>query len=410
MGTTLQGKILIMKILEIVKRSSFFSILFFFSAYQVTHAEVDLTDIEVQSVNSHHKERSVLLMEWFDRTRIGGFGSFGYVDVGQTSKTVSDTGHFPHQVSLHVEAEIWEDILLFAETSLTTQGTLGLVHLYEEFYLKYKNVLKSWGEDVLHIKIGRFDTPFGEEYLIQDPPDNPMINMSVPFPWGSDEGIEFYGIIKEKINWFLAIQDGSSSHTSDDHPAKSVALKISGDITKNWYLSASYLNVGKVIIPEFWLGSARVSATGTNTTTNHVKPHLYQIDTKIQWGPKLKLWANLGLTKISNLTTPSNSLTMHMYLIQPVLKLTNQLFVAGRYSGVELHGGKTYNLGQLHHGTLLGPLEHLRYAGIGLGYKLNPNNTLKIELGQSYYGFQTTANPVDIKDPHFIGFEATAKF
>ena len=81
--------------------------------------------------------------------------------------------------------------------------------------MHFYNVLKKWGHGLLGIKAGRIDIPFGEEYLWQDAPDNPLISNTAAYPWLWDEGILFYGNLG-RVGWVAAITDGHFVRSKED--------------------------------------------------------------------------------------------------------------------------------------------------------------------------------------------------
>ena len=67
---------------------------------------------------------------------------------------------------------------------------------------------------MLNVRAGRIDVPFGEEYLMRDAIDNPLISHSLPDIWGVDEGIELYGAAG-KFSYVVAVQNGGIPATRD---------------------------------------------------------------------------------------------------------------------------------------------------------------------------------------------------
>src|SRR5262249_8445580 len=141
---------------------------------------------------------------------IGGEGGVGYFDTGRE-------GMFPNsefrvdEAKLFVEAPLWNDIYFFSEINLAESmwGDLNL-HL-GELYVDFENVSKLWNRDRwVNLRVGRFDIPFGEEYLTRDAIDNVLISHSLADFWGVDEGVEAYGALS-KFSYVVAVQNGGAS-------------------------------------------------------------------------------------------------------------------------------------------------------------------------------------------------------
>jgi hypothetical protein len=64
--------------------------------------------------------------------------------------------------------------------------------------------------------------PFGEEYLVRNAIDNPLITHSIADFWAVTPGLELYGNLG-KFSYVAAIQNGGESNGGD----KSVAGRIS---------------------------------------------------------------------------------------------------------------------------------------------------------------------------------------
>jgi hypothetical protein len=127
---------------------------------------------------------------------------------------------------------VWGDVYFFTELNLATRESGDLDLRVGELYLDFEDVSKLWGHDrQLNVRAGRFDIPFGEEYLARDAIDNPLISHSLVDLWGVDEGIEL------TVRWEnsatsprckMAVFPGTRDFNAD----KSVVGRLSYDPTR----------------------------------------------------------------------------------------------------------------------------------------------------------------------------------
>src|SRR6185503_10565035 len=109
-------------------------------------------------------------------------------------------------------AEIWNHVYFFSELNIVTREDDDFRLQAGEVYVDFENLSRWWNRDgQLNLRAGRFDIPFGEEYLTRDAIDNPLISHSITDLWGVDEGLELYGEIAG-VQYVAALQNGG-------HPA-----------------------------------------------------------------------------------------------------------------------------------------------------------------------------------------------
>src|SRR5204862_1142451 len=112
-------------------------------------------------------------------------------------------------------APIWENVYFFTELNLMTREANDLSLQLGELYVDFENISRLWDRDrMLNLRVGRMDTPFGEEYQTRDAIDNPLISHSLSDLWGVDEGIELYGSVN-KVSYAVAVQNGGVSGVRD---------------------------------------------------------------------------------------------------------------------------------------------------------------------------------------------------
>jgi hypothetical protein len=129
----------------------------------------------------------------FGRVHLSGEGGLAFFHSGEK-------GPYPNsefrvdEAKLFVEAPIFKDIYFFTELNITLREDPGVFVQVGELYLDFENLSRFWNHDrQLNLRVGRFDIPFGEEYLTRDAIDNPLISHSLSDMCGIDDGLEIYG-------------------------------------------------------------------------------------------------------------------------------------------------------------------------------------------------------------------------
>ncbi len=369
---------------------------------QIQADTVDLSENESQPFGAV-ADQHVLARPWFQNIDLSGFGAFWYADSGNDGSK-PDPAFVVKETTLFVNAESWENIGFFAELQLTqlygsardNESQVKAVELYADF----RNVLKHVGDDLLNLKVGRFDIPFGEEYLWQDAKDNPMISPTAAYPWFWDEGVMAYGTYK-RLGWITAVMNGENRSSSDKSPSKSYSIKLYGKPTLNTYFSFSYLNSGETGLSAIWLANSTIQAVGTGfarpTSSLGVSPSstvdstLYQLDSKIDLTSAFGLELSYGMAKIDDIEPFDRDLSW--YSVQPKYQFSPNLWLVARYSTIKTddnNEGYNFSAGFLSDGSFAnGPYgfdaNRFTREAIALGWRANTNLILKVEVGSDEY-------------------------
>src|SRR6185295_8456293 len=113
-----------------------------------------------------------------------------------------------------------------------------------ELYVEFERLGTPWGlPDSLNLRVGSINTPFGEEYLVRGPVENPLISHSLSDIWGPDEGLEIYGTLGA-WQYVVAVQNGGISQLRDFNSDKAIAARVSWDPRPWLHLSASAMRTG----------------------------------------------------------------------------------------------------------------------------------------------------------------------
>lgn len=372
-------------------------------------------DTQVTAIRS---DRHVLSNPWWQNFDISGFGAVGFYDTGEDG-TRPHGGFEIKEASLFIHADVWEDMELFFEVQTNRLGKDDqLFTRTGEIYLHFRDVIESDSIQV-GIKTGRIDIPFGEEYLWQDAIDNRLVTNSASYVYGWDEGVLVYGRYKE-ISFVASITDGTDERSSEDHDDKALNLKVYGNPTDDFYLSASAMHNGVAAksAVEFGgshfqpVGDSHVSSLGISSSSE-VSGNLYQIDATYQFSENVSLSAHIGLAHQEDDDT-SFDRDFRWFGVEPYVRLNNRWYLSARYSEIGTYDdeegyhfdGKTFANGNGNFGY---DTERFRRVGLAVGYEPNPRVRLKMELGKDWFDLIDASTIAEKDDRDFLGIEVAVR-
>lgn len=273
----------------------------------------------------------------FGNVHIGGEGGVAFFHSDKR-------GLFPNsefrvdEAKLFVEAPVGGDVYFFGELNLATRENDDLGLKLGELYLDFEDVSKLWGQTrQLNLRAGRFDIPFGEEYMFRDAIDNPLISHSLTDFWGVDEGVEFYGAFG-KFSYAVAVQNGGIDSGRDFNPDKAVIARVSFDPTRWLHLSVSGMRTGDLDVEndhlsEMWFGNGWFRSIGSTNTTAF-KANLVEGDIVIRLS-RGQVRAFGGYVNYDdNDPSASNCRDMFFYSFEGVAELTRKFYVGARFSQI----------------------------------------------------------------------------
>ncbi|ATC62786.1 hypothetical protein CMV30_01720 [Nibricoccus aquaticus] len=298
-------------------------------------------------------------------------------------------GQFPNaefrvdEAKLFLEAPVWTDTYFLAEIDLTLreQDTIAL----GEVYMDFERAGRAFGLGrELNVRVGRINLPFGEEYLVRDAINNPLISHSLADVWGVDEGVALYGE-KGKWSYVLAVQNGGRALARDFDKDKSVTARVSYDPLAWLHVSASALRTGDLSvagdgISEVWFADGVFVPIGGPTTTVF-SGKLYELNATGRWKSG-HLNVALGRGEYSDDDRAAdNSRRMSYGSVELMQTFVDGFFGAARYSWIDAKKGYPLS-GHGDRGRYLfsGALtDELRRLGLGVGYRFGEPLVIKAE-------------------------------
>jgi len=304
-------------------------------------------------------------------------------------------GKFPNaesrvdEAKLFLDAPIWDDVYFFAELNLTRRESPSENVKVGELYLDFENVSRLWNQDrMLNVRVGRFDTPFGEEYLVRDAIDNPLIAHSLSDLWAVDEGIGFYGRIG-KVDYAVAVQNGGDDTLHDFDADKAVAGRV-GCEPKEWLrVSASAMRTGDLnqdddFVSAMWIGNGFFRALGDPATTETFHAELFEGDVQLRF-PRGHFKAAGGYAHFDDDDSAAdNERDIYFYYVEGLYEFTRRFYGAARFSQMLVQDGyPLVGLGDFGKYFFQEQTENLWLLTVGGGYRWSRDLILKAE-----YNFQ----------------------
>jgi hypothetical protein len=359
-------------------------------------------DVELESSASAFQDRIVLSGE-------AGLAFF------HTDKQ----GAFPNsefridEARLFLDVELMQDTYLFSEILIAERERDDVDLRIGEFYADFEELpWLSRGDHIANLRVGRFDIPFGEEYLTRDAIDNPLISHSLTDFWGIDEGLEFYGRHRD-FDYVIAVQNGSNPATFDGDADKSVTGRFGYTPLRDLRLSLSAMRTGDLNVEddtfsELWFGSGFFRSIGDPETTTSFDVNLVQGDVRydLEQGHVSAFGGYLEYRDDD--TAADNKRDAWYYALEGVHDVTRSLYGAARFSQIRSSDGMPI-VGQAPFGTLFSGdlVEDIWRLSLGLGYRWSPKLVLKTE-----YSLERgdRASGEKVKDRDFFGIELALGF
>lgn len=343
---------------------------------------VDLSD------NPHPNMREALgtgrqgVGDWIERFDLSGLLAARYLHTGRGG-AAPDGAFQVNQANLFARAAIKDVGEVFLELRLEyfpddDQNGVGI----GEAYLQLRDLWR-FGDTRLGVKVGRFDLPFGEWYLLEDPDKNRMIGFPAVIPYRWDEGVQGY-LNGDGWGANLSISDGSYSRNSAEGVAPAICAKWHTQATPTLYFSASTLyNNGAAQSPLCLGGSVITPVAGSPSTK--VRSSFGSLDARWEPHPQWHIQASVGGGHIDD---DDNSFDRELFwwMLEPSYSLSSEWRLTARWSGVgTFDGNQGYQFESRPYGNGVASfgfdIHNLQRLAGGVTRIFNPNLLGKVELG-----------------------------
>ena len=353
-----------------------------------------------------------------ERFHISGEAGGAFFDTGSEGAFPNDEFRVD-EAKLFVEAAILDDVYFFSEVNVLTREEPDEQFDLGELYVQFENISKLWHrEEMLNARVGRFDIPFGEEYLSRDAIDDPLISHSLSDLWGVDEGIELYGSYKT-FQYVFAVQNGGEPILHDYTSDKSVAGRLTYRPNGKIHFSLSSMRTGDIDARRdryaaLWFGNSDLHSLGLVVTTKIFNVNLIQADGDAKW-QKTRFHAGVGRLRYNDDNTADNDRrTAHYYQVEGAQDILNyrenSLYAALRFSrittddGFPIAGNGTLEKSAYYTDRLTDRIWRLSF---GIGYRIGRHVLFKTEYNIEH-GTQSDGSKRDKEN--FFGAEAAFRF
>ena len=114
--------------------------------------------------------------------RLSGEVSIGYFD-GQKNSWAPTSEFRVDDARIFVEASVWKNVFLYGALEITTREANDEYFHVGELYVDVEDLWRGGRNHSLSLRAGRMNLPFGEEYLVRNAIDNPLISHSLADIW-----------------------------------------------------------------------------------------------------------------------------------------------------------------------------------------------------------------------------------
>lgn len=353
-------------------------------ALQEQNQKLDQRVRDLEANASPASERNVPVSSLFtgDNVILSGVGSLVFF-------ASEEKGRFPEdefrvdEARLFLDVKLPKNLFAFIEVNLFEPDRADSEVTIGELFLEAEDVLRRFDlDDWATVRIGRFDIPFGEEYLNRDSIDNPLITHSVSDIWGVDEGIEIFGS-PGQWDYALAVQNGGHPSSKEGNSDKAVIGRLGFEPNEHLRVSASAMRTGKLdvekdVFSEVWFGRGFLVPVGDPEQTETFEGELYEVDVILR-REQGYLALTGGRVDVSD-HGGDVSTDATYYSVEAVHDLAGDLYGAIRYSGMESDDGFAV-VGHAPFSNLFSPdrTESLWRLSAGIGYRISDQAVAKVE-------------------------------
>jgi outer membrane murein-binding lipoprotein Lpp len=387
------------------------------STAEVTKAKEEVA--KIKEASSAAGASKVDLSNALSKLKMKGRLVTGYLDSGKAGSYQSGSFEVPDaKLQFSFQPDDINTIVMRFNLNNAALQTPNFDYLYlqsKDFLPGLKNTPFS-----LSSRLGRFKLGFGEETLSDNAVEGVLPSNSVAKTGATDEGLELAGKIDlakmgleklKPLGWVLSVSDGNSIVGSDSSRAKAFMGKLYYTPIEPLYLSASYYDSGALKTSSAEMSIASLVAVPTGAT--NWERHIWELNARYDFGKgkkpldppafsDSKAIVRFSYGAFSDITSSSTApeRTGNFGFAEGTYNLTKKIYVAGRYSIVNLDGDATATLN-----TIANTNRYDRYS-LGLGYRWSENTILK--LG---YDINKEAGPnIDDANNNLLSAVVTTQF
>ena len=386
------------------------------SAQDVPTGGVDLGEDQHSSLREAFAGVERTFDSWFERFELRGFVAARAFDTARGGSR-PDGAIGVQAGTLFVDAEVrdvgralFEIRYDYFEEAGNNEVSLG------EAYLQLDDITGTGGPNGLNLRIGRFDLPFAEWYLLEDPNRNRMIGFPAMIPYRWDEGVLAFA---DYGGWGFAaaLTDGTYSRNSQVGVAPAATLRMHTRPCDALYVSASGIYVHEADAAAICTGGSLLTPVGGGVAgtspSAEVRVVLAAVDAKWQPSDRFHLQVEAGTGHIDDFVSAFDR-TFYWWTFEPSVRLAPQWQATFRWSAVGtfdaeegyLFESRPYGNGAASFGFDQRSLQ--RFAA-GLSCELTADLVAKVEVGFDRFRV-IDASPLDDDTRVFSAAELVLTF
>jgi hypothetical protein len=385
--------------------------------------------------------------EWTQRIRLSGSSNLDYLD-GQSYGTFQHGSVKLYDTRFFLDADLARDVRVgdstaFRDAGFTFEWNLlrvgYLANNIGDLYVDFRGIAD---QDWLNLEFGRFQIPFGENYLRfgRGYYTDPFIALSAPPPWFWDEGVKLWGkFLEGKLSYAFSVTDGESAMNYIPNGSSQTSLKLAADPWEWLHLSVSGLKSGAVgsnSSPAFaavWLGELFPRAFGAGSSAQSfshgvpVAPGPNKLhDISIIGGdaifkfPETRLWLSYGGARIDSSGGTAYDRDLIYWLAELMVQLNlisprlAPAYVALKASGLGTYNDNEGYLLDFRDGAIGYNMSELDTYALVVGLPIGDHMTLKAQYALQRIALVRGITDPDIKEaadhPDFFGMEIGVHF
>jgi hypothetical protein len=328
------------------------------------------------------------LDEWLRRFRLSGFVAARAFDTERDGAR-PDGALGIQAATLFVDVAVQDVASAFLELRYDYFAEAGNNEAgIGEAYITLDDAFPIDPEHSVHVRVGRFDLPFGEYYKQEDPDQNRLVGFPAAIPYRWDEGVCAFG---DFGSWggIVALTDGTYSRNSQSGVAPAATLRLHARPAHGLYLSASGLYIHEADVSALCFGGSQIRPVSGSTLGSSASPEvqssLGSLDVVVDASDAVRVQASVGGGKVND-GDDTFDRTLAWFMVEPSWSFAPRWTLTARYSGAgtfdDREGyrfeGRPYANGSASFGFDLASLERLQ---IGVGLTLATGLVAKAEVG-----------------------------
>jgi hypothetical protein len=327
------------------------------------------------------------LDDWIDRFHVSGFVAARAFDT-ERGGTRPDGALGIQAATLFVDVAVKDVASAFLELRYDYFAEAGNNEAgIGEAYITLHDAFPIDADHAVHVRVGRFDLPFGEWYRQEDPDQNRLIGFPAAIPYRWDEGIAAFGELGP-VGFIAALTDGTFSRNSESGVAPAATLRVHTRPADGLYVSVSGLYIHEADASALCFGGSVITPVSGGVAgvspSSEVQSRLGSADVIWDVDESWRLQASFGGGKVNDAVDPFDR-SILWFMVEPSWAFAKQWTATVRFSGAgtfDHDEGFQFEGRPYANGSAVGfDLSSLQRLQLGVGLTLASGLIAKAEVG-----------------------------